>query len=51
MINEARRTHEIKSRTAIAKATFSKKQTSINKLDLNLSNKTAQCYIWSIAII
>jgi hypothetical protein len=48
--NCARCTHGIKSRTAMAKAAFHKKQTLFaSKLDLNLRNKPMMCYIWSTA--
>jgi hypothetical protein len=51
MINEARRTREIKSRIALAKATFNKKKTLFTrKLDVNLRKKLVKSYIWSIAL-
>jgi hypothetical protein len=43
--NDARRTREIKSRIATAKAAFNKQ----NTLDLNLRKKLVKCYIWSTA--
>jgi hypothetical protein len=50
IINDARRTREIKSRIAMAKAAFNKKKTLFTtKLDLNLRKKLVKCYIWSIA--
>jgi hypothetical protein len=49
--NDARCTHEIKSRIAMAKAAFNKKKTLFtSKLDLNLRKKLVKCYIWSIAL-
>jgi hypothetical protein len=52
--NDARCTHEIKSRIAMAKAAFSKKKKTKNlftsKLDLNLRKKLVKCYIWGIAL-
>jgi hypothetical protein len=49
--NDARCTHEIKSRIAMAKAAFNKTKTLfISKLDLNLRKKLVKCYIWSIAL-
>jgi hypothetical protein len=48
--NNARCTHEIKSRIAMAKAAFNKKKVLFtSKLDLNLRKKLVKCYIWSIA--
>jgi hypothetical protein len=47
--NDARCTREIKSRIAMAKATFNKKKNLFtSKLDLNLRKKLVKCYIWSI---
>jgi hypothetical protein len=44
-------TREIKSRTAMAKAAFSKKKTLFtSKLDLNLRKKLIKYYIWSMAL-
>jgi len=41
---------EIKSRIAMAKAAFNKKNTLFtSKLDLNLRKKLVKCYIWSMA--
>jgi hypothetical protein len=49
MTNNARRTHEIKTRVAMAKAAFNRKITPFTrKLDLNLRMKLVKCYIWSI---
>jgi hypothetical protein len=49
--NVARCTCEIKSRIAMAKATFNKKKTLFtSKLDLNLRKTLVKCYIWSIAL-
>ena len=49
--NDARCTHEIKSRIAMAKAAFNRKKTSFtSKLDLNLRKKLVKCYIWSITL-
>jgi hypothetical protein len=51
LINYARYTHEIKSRTAMAKAAFNKNDTLFtSKQDLNLRNKLVKCYIWSTAL-
>jgi hypothetical protein len=48
---DARCTCEIKSRTAMAKAAFSKMKTLfISKLDLNLRTKLVMGYIWSTAL-
>jgi hypothetical protein len=49
--SDARCTHEIKSRIAMAKAEFNKKKTLFtSKLDLNLRKKLIKFYIWSIAL-
>jgi hypothetical protein len=49
--NDPRCIREIKSRIAMAKATFNKKKTLFtSKLDLNLRKKLVKCYIWSIAL-
>jgi len=48
---DARCPREIKSRMAMAKATFSKKKKKTlvtSKLDLNLKKKLVKCYIWNI---
>jgi hypothetical protein len=48
---DARCTREIKSRIAMAKATFNrKKNLCTSKLDLNLRKKLVKCYIWSIVL-
>jgi hypothetical protein len=49
--NDERCTHEIKSRTAMAKAGINKKKTLFtSKLYLNLRKKLVKCYIWSTAL-
>jgi len=48
--NDARCTHEIKSRIAMAKAVFNKKTYFTIKFDLNLRKKLVRCYIPSIAL-
>jgi hypothetical protein len=48
--NDARCTREIKSRIAMAKAAFNKKNLFTIKLELNLRKKLVKCYIWSIAL-
>jgi hypothetical protein len=49
--NDVRYTSEIKSRSALAKAAFNKKNTLFTrKLDLNLRKKLVKCYIWSTAL-
>jgi hypothetical protein len=49
MINDARCTHEIKTRITMAKAAFNgKRHFFTSKLDLNLRQKLVKCYIWSI---
>jgi hypothetical protein len=51
LTNGGRRTYEIKSRTAVAKATFNKKRALFtSKMDLELKKKLVKCYIWSIAL-
>ena len=51
MTDEARCTREIKSRIAMAKASFNRKKTLFtSKLDLNLRTKVMKCYVWSIAL-
>jgi hypothetical protein len=47
--NDARCTHEIKTRIAKAKAAFNKKKTLFTS-KLNLRKKLVKCYIWSIAL-
>jgi hypothetical protein len=49
--NDARCTHEIKSRNATVKMAFSKEKTVLTgKLDLSLRKKLLKCYICSIAL-
>ena len=51
LTNDGRCTCEIKSRIAMAKAAFKKKNTPFtSKLDLNLRKKLVKCYIWSMAL-
>ena len=51
LTNYGRRTCEIKSRFAMAKAAFNTKKTLFtSKLDLNLRKKLVKCYIWSMAL-
>ena len=51
LTNDGRCTCEIKSRIAMAKASFRKKKTLFtSKLDLNLRKKLVKCYIWSMAL-
>jgi hypothetical protein len=50
VINDARCTREIKSRIAMAKAAFNKKNLFTSKQYLNLRNKLVKCYNWSIAL-
>jgi hypothetical protein len=50
VIYYVRCTCEIKSRIAMAIATFSMKNLFTNKLDLNLRKKLFNCYIWSLAL-
>ena len=46
-----RRTCEINSRIAMAKAAFSKKKNLFtSRLDVNLRKKLMKCYVWSIAL-
>ena len=50
IINDARRTREIKSTIAMAKAAFNRKTTLFtSKFYFSLRKKLAQCYIWNIA--
>jgi hypothetical protein len=47
IINDARCTHEMKSRIAMAKAAFNKKKILFAiKLDLHLREKLVKCYTW-----
>jgi hypothetical protein len=48
--NDAMCTSEIKSRIAMAKAVFNKKNLFTSKLDLSLRKKLVKYYIWSIAL-
>ena len=49
--NSARCTCGIKSRIAMAKTAFNRKNTLFtSKLELNLRNKLVKCYIWSVAL-
>jgi hypothetical protein len=48
--NDARCTHKITSRIAMAKAAFNKKTLFTIKLDINLRKKLVKCYTWSIAL-
>ncbi|PNF15833.1 hypothetical protein B7P43_G09891, partial [Cryptotermes secundus] len=50
LTDDGRCTCEIKSRIAMAKAAFSKKNLFTRKLDLNLRKKLVKCYVWSIAL-
>jgi hypothetical protein len=48
--NDARCTHEIKSRIVMAKAAFTKETLFTSNLDLNLRKKPKKCNIWSTAL-
>jgi hypothetical protein len=48
--NQARWTHEIKSRIAMAKAAFCKNTVLGSKLDLNLRMELVNCYIWKVVL-
>ena len=49
LTNDGRRTCEIKSRIAMAKAAFNKKRALFtSKMDLELRKKLVPCYNWSI---
>jgi hypothetical protein len=49
--NDARCVHEIKSRTAMAKAALNRKKSLFtSKLDLYLRKKVVNCYVWGIAL-
>jgi hypothetical protein len=48
--NDARCTHEIKSRIAMAKAALNKTTRFTSKLDINLRKKLVKCYTWSTAL-
>jgi hypothetical protein len=50
--NDARFTHQIKSRIAMAKSAFNKKENLFtSKLVLNLRKKLVNCYILGIAFL
>ena len=46
--NDARCTREIKSRIAVANQCSTGRRLFTSKLDLNVSKKLVNCYIWSI---
>jgi hypothetical protein len=49
--NDARCTREIKSRVAMTEASYNKDKIILtSKLDLNLTKKLVNLYIWSIAV-
>jgi len=51
LAEDGRCTCEIKSRIAMAKATFNKKKNLFtSKFDLNLRKRLVRCYVWSIAL-
>ena len=51
LINNGRRTCEIKCRIAMDKAAFNRKRTLLTStLDLELRKKLVKCYVWSIAL-
>jgi len=50
IINDARRTHKMKSRVALAKTALNKKNLFTSKSDLNLRKNPEKCYTWSIAL-
>jgi len=51
IINDARRTREIKSRIVMAKTAFNKTKALYgSKLDSDLRKKLVKCYIWSTAL-
>jgi hypothetical protein len=50
LTNDGRCTREIKSRIAMAKASFNKMTHFTSKLGLNLRKKVVKCYIWSMAL-
>jgi hypothetical protein len=51
LTNDGRCTCEIKSRIAMAKASFNKKRAlGTSKMDIELRKKLVKCYIWSIAL-
>jgi hypothetical protein len=49
--NGARLSHESKSKVAMEKAAFNRKNSLfISKLDLNLRNKQVKCYVWRVVL-
>jgi hypothetical protein len=51
LTNDGRCTCEIKSRIAMAKASFNKKRALFTgKMKLELKKKLVKCYIWSVAL-
>jgi hypothetical protein len=50
LTNDGRCTGEIKSRIAMAKAAFNKKNIFTSTLDLNLRKEQVKCYIWIMAL-
>ena len=51
LTNDGRCSREIKSRIAMAKAAFNKKNNLFtSSFDLNLRKKQVKCYIWSMAL-
>jgi hypothetical protein len=50
IMNNARCTCALKSRTAMAKAAFNKTFLFTSKLEMYLRKKLAKCYNWSIAV-
>ena len=50
LTEDGRCTCEIKSRIAMAKAAFNKKNLFTRKLDLNFRKKLVKYYVWSMAL-
>ena len=50
LTEDGRCTCEIKSRIAMAKAAFNKKNLFTRKLDLNFGKKLVKYYVWSMAL-
>jgi hypothetical protein len=48
--NDARRTHKMKTRIAMAKAAFNKETLVTSKLDINLRMTLVKCYILNTAL-
>jgi hypothetical protein len=48
--NDARCTHGIKYRTAMARVALNKNRLFTSKLDLNVMKKLVKCYIWGMAL-